>query len=330
MERPSEARVKQVLDSTGGVHVLVVGDLMLDRYVTGVVDRVSPEAPVPVVRVESESSAVGGAANVANNVVALGAGCDVVGVIGDDPGGALLRHELERLGVGTEGVVCNAERLTTVKTRVLARRQQVVRLDHESTADVDGVMAERLADVIGDLASRADVIVVEDYNKGVVVPSVYDAVRRASRALGLPTVVDPKRRRFFDFKGATVVKPNAKELSDVLGEPVRPDDASWMEDVRMRIGCAHLLVTLGEHGMALRTADGEYMNVPTVARSVYDVSGAGDTVTAVVGLALGVGATPVEAAILANHAAAREVAKAGVATVSRDEILQHYRAFEAL
>ncbi len=329
MEHPSESRVRQILEHATQVHVLVVGDLMLDRYVSGVVDRISPEAPVPVVRVESEWSAAGGAANVANNAVSLGAGCDVVGIVGDDTGGVLLRRELERLGVGTEGLVCAADRRTTMKTRVLARRQQVVRYDHEVSVDLDGALAEELADRVAGLAGRAGVIVVEDYNKGVVVPSVLNAVRRASGEYGVPIVVDPKRLRFFDFEGVTLLKPNAKELSDALGEPIRPDDGNWMEAVRARVGCAHLLVTLGEDGMALRTAGGEHLRVPAVAHSVYDVSGAGDTVTAVVGLALGAGATPVEAAIVANHAAALEVAKAGVATVSPDEILRHYRAFES-
>ena len=329
MEHLPESRVRQILEHATGVHVLVVGDLMLDRYVSGAVERISPEAPVPVVRVESEWSAVGGAANVANNAVSLGAECDVVGIVGDDAGGVLLRRELELLGVGTEGLVCTTERSTTMKTRVLARRQQVVRYDHEVGVDLDDALAEEVADRVGGLAGRADVIVVEDYNKGVVVPPVLDAVRRASAEYGVPTVVDPKRLRFFEFEGTTLLKPNAKELSDALGEPIRPDDGNWMEEVRARVGCAHLLVTLGEAGMALRTADGESLRVPAVAHSVYDVSGAGDTVTAVVGLALGAGATPIEAAVVANHAAALEVAKAGVATVSPGEILRHYRAFRS-
>ena len=328
MNRLSEQRVEQLLDAARGVRVLVVGDLMLDRYVTGSVDRISPEAPVPVVRVESESSAVGGAANVAHNVVALGARCDVVGMMGRDVGGALLRRELDQIGIGSDGLITADDRPTTMKTRVLARRQQVVRYDHEVAADAGPELTARLVRAVADLGGPADVIVIEDYNKGVVVPQVVAAVFDAARAHGVPTVVDPKRLRFFGFGGATVFKPNAKELADALGEPIRPEDPEWMEEVRARVGCEHLLVTLGEHGMALRTADGEHMQVPTVAASVYDVSGAGDTVTAVLGLMLGAGATLVEAAILANHAAALEVAKAGVATVSRDEILDHYRAFQ--
>ncbi len=328
MDRLTEPRIEQLLDAVQGVRVLVVGDLMLDRYVSGSVDRISPEAPVPVVRVESESSAVGGAANVAHNVVALGGRCDVVGVMGRDGNGAVLRRELDLLGIGSDGLVTADDRPTTTKTRVLARHQQVVRYDHEVDGDLDDAVTARLVDAVADLAGPADVIVVEDYNKGVVVPAVIEAVMAAARAHDVPTVVDPKRLRFFAFQGATVFKPNAKELADALGEPLRSDDPDWMEAVRARVGSEHLLVTLGEHGMALRTAEGDFVRVPAVARSVYDVSGAGDTVTAVLGLMLGAGATAVEAAVLANHAAALEVAKAGVATVTREEILDHYRAFQ--
>jgi D-beta-D-heptose 7-phosphate kinase/D-beta-D-heptose 1-phosphate adenosyltransferase len=306
------------------VRVLVVGDLMLDRYITGNVDRISPEAPVPVVRVEAESSALGGAGNVAANVVALGATCALVGCVGQDEGGRLLRGSLEERGVSTEGVVAAAERPTTVKTRVLARRQQVVRVDREVDDDVSDSLAGVLADAVHELAPRADVLVLEDYNKGVLVQAVIDAALGEGHARGLPSVVDPKRLRFFAFAGATVFKPNEKELADALGERLQPDDPAWMAATRRRLACEHLLLTLGERGVALETGDGESVRVPTVARSVYDVSGAGDTVTAVVATALAAGADVVEAAILANHAAAIEVGKVGVATVSPEEILSQY------
>ena len=307
-----------------GVRVLVVGDLMLDRYITGNVDRISPEAPVPVVRVEAESSALGGAGNVAANVVALGATCALVGCIGQDDGGRLLRGALEERGVSTDGVVAAAERPTTVKTRVLARRQQVVRVDMEVDDDVSDPLCGALTNAVRELAPAADVIVLEDYNKGVLVQPVIDVALGEGKQRGLPTVVDPKRLRFFGFAGATVFKPNAKELADALGERLAPDDPVWMAGTRRKLACDNLLLTLGERGVALETHAGEYVRVPTVARSVYDVSGAGDTVTAVVATALAAGADVVEAAILANHAAAIEVGKAGVATVSPEEILSQY------
>jgi len=323
MERLTATRVDELLDAAAAVRVLVVGDLMLDRYLSGSVDRVSPEAPVPVVRVEDESSAVGGAGNVAANVAALGADCLVVGCAGRDAAGELLRQELLRLGVQTEGIVTTDERPTTEKTRILARRQQVVRFDREVESDLSPGLAGAVAGAVAELAVESDVLVMEDYNKGVLVPSVVQAVLEAGADRGVPTVVDPKRRNFFGYGGVTVFKPNAKELEDALGDFLHPDDSAWMEATRRRIGCEHLLLTLGERGMALQTAEGHSVRVPTVARGVYDVSGAGDTVTAIVAVILAAGATCAEAAILANHAAAIEVGKAGVATVSPEELRDH-------
>lgn len=327
MDSLSPERIAAILGSARGVRVLVVGDLMLDRYISGAVDRISPEAPVPVVRVEHESSAVGGAANVAANVAALGAECRVVGCVGRDAAGDELRTELENLNVLTDGLVVTDERPTTVKTRILARRQQMVRFDHESEADTGGGLAEALCATVTELGAASDVLILEDYNKGVLVAPVIAAAEEAARSRGTPTVVDPKRRNFFGYRGATVFKPNAKELADALGEFIHPDDADWMEATRTRLGCANLLLTLGERGMALQTGAGALVRIPTVARGVYDVSGAGDTVIAVVAVALAAGASASEAALLANHAAAIEVGKPGVATVSPEEIREHARAF---
>jgi D-beta-D-heptose 7-phosphate kinase/D-beta-D-heptose 1-phosphate adenosyltransferase len=315
-----------LLASVRGVDVLVIGDLMLDRYVSGTVDRVSPEAPVPVVRVEVERTAIGGAANVAANVAALGARCAVVGCVGDDPAGVTLKRELERLGVAVEGVVVTDDRPTTVKTRVTARHQQIVRFDHEDDTDVDDAVAGRIESAIAALAASADVVVMEDYNKGVLVRRVVAAAQAAAADRAIPTVVDPKRRNFFGFGGVTVFKPNAKELADALGDFIHPDDPAWMEATRARLHCEHLLLTLGERGVVLQSRGEGYLSVPAVARSVYDVSGAGDTVTAVVAAALAAGATTAEAASIANHAAAVEVSKAGVATVSPTEIARHVRS----
>jgi len=320
------SRTGEILRRARDVRVLVVGDLMLDRYITGSVDRISPEAPVPVVRVEEETSAVGGAANVAANVAALGARCTVVGCVGPDEPGGVLVAELEALGVRTDGILSTPDRPTSVKTRILARRQQVVRFDREVDTDAPPALAAALAEAVARLAEECDVLVMEDYNKGVLVPEVIEAALSASRLRGLPTVVDPKRRNFFAFPGATVFKPNAKELADALGEFLHPDDPSWMEATRLRLGSDCLVLTLGERGMAVRTDRGRHLRLPAVARSVYDVSGAGDTVTAMIAVGLAAGASMEEAAVLANHAAAIEVAKAGVATVSPEELLDHLRS----
>ncbi len=295
---------------------------MLDRYVSGAVTRISPEAPVPVVRVEKEWAGVGGAANVAANVIALGANCDVVGCVGADDAGRELRERLSGLGVGIAGVVETKDRATTVKTRVLAGHQQVVRIDRERSEDVSPETVLLLRrEVRRGLAGCASVV-LEDYDKGVLVPEIIQETLDGAKAEGIPAIVDPKRRRFFGYASATVLKPNAKELEDALGEPIRPDDGSWMEGARSRLQCEHLLVTLGRRGMALCSAGKDTTIFPASDRAVFDVSGAGDTVTAVVSLALALGASISEAAILANHAAAVQVSKAGVATVTKEELYE--------
>ena len=323
MDRLSPARLDEILETAAGMRVLVVGDLMLDRYISGPVDRVSPEAPVPVVRVAATTAAVGGAGNVAANVVALGATCRVVACLGADMAGELLEADLSRLGVHTDGLVRTDERPTTEKTRVLALRQQIVRFDVEDDRDVSVGLARSLAEKVEQLAAESDVLVMQDYNKGVLTPSVISSVGDAGARLRLPTVVDPKQRNFSAYGSVTVFKPNAKELSDALGDFIHADDAEWMEATRQRLGCQNLLLTLGEQGMALQTEQGTAVRIPTAARGVYDVSGAGDTVTGVAAVVLAAGGTPTEAAILANHAAAIEVGKAGVATVSPDELRAH-------
>jgi rfaE bifunctional protein kinase chain/domain len=315
-------RAVEILDGMAGLRVLVVGDLILDRYISGSVDRVSPEAPVPVVHVEETRSAPGGAGNVAANAVALGAECHLVGCLGDDGGGLDLERELVRLGVKTEGVIRLPERPTTTKTRILARRQQVVRFDQESSDPIPPNAAEGVLSMVRVLISGCHALVLEDYNKGVLVPEVIRGTLEVAAEQGIPTVVDPKDRNFFGFGGCTVFKPNRLELEAALGEPAKPDDPDWMAATRERLECEHLLLTLGEAGMALETPGSELIRVPSRAREVYDVSGAGDTVTAVVAAALAAGANVAEAAILANHAAAVEVGKVGVATVSPTEILE--------
>ena len=322
MERLTRARLDEILERCAGLRVAVVGDLMLDVYLVGGVSRISPEAPVPVVHVAEEWVALGGAANVAANVVALGADCELVGCVGADAAGLQIRAALTRLGGGTvhARLVEDAGRPTTTKTRVVARHQQVVRFDRERDDEVGGDCAAELVRAVREAVAGADALVLEDYNKGVLVPGVIRAAVEAAQAAGIPSVVDPKFRNFFAFSGATVFKPNAVELSSALGQPLRADDDAWLEEARAKVGARHLLLTLGEHGMALRSEDGETLRVPTVAREVYDVSGAGDTVTAFLAVALAAGATIDEAAVLANLAAGIEVGKPGVAVVTPDEL----------
>ncbi|HEY0035354.1 MAG TPA: PfkB family carbohydrate kinase, partial [Longimicrobium sp.] len=269
-----------------------------------------------------ERLALGGAANVAANVVALGVDCALIGTVGADTAGLQVRGALTELQGGTVRplLVEHAGRPTTTKTRVVARHQQVVRFDRERDDDVGGDCADELARAVREAVAECDALVLEDYNKGVLVPSVIRAALEAAAQAGIPSVVDPKFRNFFEFGGATVFKPNAVELSAALGQPLNADDDAWLEEARVRVGARHLLLTLGEHGMALRSEEGETLRIPTVARQVYDVSGAGDTVTAFVAVGLAAGATIEEAAVLANLAAGIEVGKDGVAVVTPDEL----------
>ncbi len=320
MNRLTTVRLEALLERARNVRVLVVGDLMLDVYLRGAASRISPEAPVPVVKVTEEWRALGGAANVAANAVALGAQCCVVGCVGGDAAGRELRQELEEAEIDAQGIVETATRPTTVKTRIMSRNQQVARYDVEVEADVEGEVVAELVAALERLVPESDAVVLEDYNKGVLTTSVIAAAIRLARTAGKPVVVDPKFRSFFAYRGVTVFKPNLVELSAVLREDIHPDDPTWLADVRAQLECDNLLVTMGEDGMALSSSSGEYLRVPAVARSVYDVSGAGDTVIAAIAVALAAGANAAEAAIMANHAAALEVAKAGVATVSPDEL----------
>jgi D-beta-D-heptose 7-phosphate kinase/D-beta-D-heptose 1-phosphate adenosyltransferase len=321
MNRLSVQRAEELLRGARDVRVLVVGDVMLDVYLRGSALRISPEAPVPVVRVEEQWRALGGAANVATNVVALGAGCALAGVIGPDEAGESLAEAVREAGIDAKGILVDGCRRTTVKTRIMARHQQVARFDEEHETDLDEATAAQLVERVAALALESDAIVIEDYNKGVLVRSVIRGLLAIVKELGRPLVVDPKSRFFFDYVGATVFKPNLPELSAALREPVRYEDASWMEATRQQLGCDNLLLTLGEAGMSLITSRRAHVRVPTVARSVYDVSGAGDTVTAVLAVALAAEASVTEAAVLANYAAGVEVGKAGVAVVTADEIL---------
>ena len=320
MNRITSERLEALLERARSVRILVIGDVMLDVYLRGASTRVSPEAPVPVVRVAEEWRALGGAANVAANAAALGAGVDLIGAVGGDAAGAELAAELERAGIDARGLCVSASRPTTVKTRVLVQHHQVARYDREHDAEVEGALAAALVERIEALAPLADAIVLEDYNKGVLSAAVIRAALDAAERIGKPVVVDPKYRNFFAYAGASVFKPNLAELAAALDDAARVDERAWLERARERIGCRNLLVTLGEAGMALLAEDGELLRVSAVARAVYDVSGAGDTVTAALATALAAGATPAEAAVLANHAAAIEVGKAGVAVVLPDEL----------
>lgn len=324
----SRQRLTALLHAAGRLRIAIVGDAMLDVYLRGDVDRISPEAPVPVVRVRERKLALGGAANVAHNVTALGARCSLVAIVGTDDTGRVLRRMLSSIGVDGESVV-DAARPTTTKTRVLARMQQLVRVDEEDDADLDAIDTDRVVRALEQAIDSADALILEDYNKGLLVPAVIERAIVLARARSIPVVVDPKYRNFFSYRGATVFKPNRRELEAALGAAVDLEHPEALPGALRRLEVEHLLLTLGERGMALIGADGDVFRVPTTAREVYDVVGAGDTVTAFLAVMLAAGGTAREAAIIANFAAGVEVEKLGAATVSPPEVLDAYDEFTA-
>lgn len=337
--RLSRDRLQHLLRAIAGKppRIAVVGDAMLDLYLKGDVERISPEAPVPVVRVRERKYALGGAANVAQNVLAVGARCELVAAVGRDTAGAQLREMLAEQGAEPRGLV-DCDRPTTTKTRVVARNQQVVRVDEEVDADLSGDEVTRLLDAVDRAVAGADALILEDYNKGVLVPQVIREAIDTARAKGIPIVVDPKFRNFFAYRGCTVFKPNRRELEGALGAAVELSDASALPQVLQRLEADHLLLTLSERGMALISREApagaargaakdaaasttRVERIPTAAREVFDVVGAGDTVTAYLAAILAVGGTALEAAIVANYAAGVQVGKAGAAVVTPDEVL---------
>lgn len=317
-------RLKGLLASLEGRRVLVVGDLMLDRYVWGRVERISPEAPVPVVEVERETSLAGGAANVSRTVAALGGVPLLLGVVGNDADAAELRERLTADGIDHGHVLAAADRPTTLKTRVMADRQQVCRVDREVCAPVDEKARANLAARGRELMAGADALLLSDYGKGLLSPGlIRDLVDSAGRK---PSTVDPKQDHFPAYSGVTVATPNNHEAGGAVGRRGRYDE---LDDVAARLfeltGLENLLITCGDRGMRLYEGPGARAEViETVAREVFDVTGAGDTVTGVLTLALASGATLSEGAHLANLAAGVVIAKVGVATASPAEILHQY------
>lgn len=318
-------RVRGLLERLAGLRILVVGDVMVDRYLWGRVSRISPEAPVPVVDVDEEALRLGGAGNVAVNVAALGAVPVLVGLTGAGDGpGRDLRELLEARGLTSDGLIDDPDRVTTIKTRIIAHHQHVVRADQEERAPAEGEVAARLVDAVSGQLEGASAVILQDYNKGVLSGTVLAGLLPRLQESGLPVTVDPKFDRFFDYQGVTVFKPNLKEAEAALGTRLE-DDATVEEAARMirrRLQARHVLITRGERGMTLLESDTSILHVGTRARHVYDVSGAGDTVIATLTAMLAAGATIREAAALANHAAGVVVGEVGVVPIDPERLLE--------
>jgi len=307
--------------------ILVFGDLMLDEFIRGRVRRISPEAPVPVLEVEEEHWVLGGAGNVVNNLVALGAKVGEVGVVGDDTFGRLLNETLEEKGVDTRGLVVDLTRPTIRKTRVIAHHQQVVRVDRESKAPLSDRVRGDLVEQLTAMADGWDAVIVSDYGKGVIEKQSLPAIIAAFRAQGAIVAIDPKPQNMAAYLGATFLTPNHFEAGQMAGVEMENDAEVEQQGMALRktLQCDDLLITRGERGMSLLLDDGIH-HLPTVAQEVFDVTGAGDTVISVMTYFLAQGKSPLEAARLANIAGGIVVGKLGTATVTVDEIMAHESA----
>jgi rfaE bifunctional protein kinase chain/domain len=311
-----------LLDRARGRAVLIVGDLMLDHFVIGRVDRISPEAPVPVVQFDHESFRMGGAANVAHNVAALGGSVEIAGLVGNDPEGTRLLADLRRVGIGTAAVIADKGRCTTRKLRVVTtRNQQVARIDYERDQPVDGDLEATLAKKIREAAGRADVVLVSDYQKGTITQATAQAAIEAARAKGVPSLVDPKVPHIGFYAGASLITPNHHEAEAVTLQRIRnsAEARSAAQRFRELARCDSVLITRGENGMWLLGTDGEF-DLPAEALEVSDVTGAGDTVIAAMALGLAGGGSLRDAARLANRAAGLAVARFGPVAITAEEL----------
>ncbi|HET7153187.1 MAG TPA: D-glycero-beta-D-manno-heptose-7-phosphate kinase [Candidatus Kapabacteria bacterium] len=316
-----ETRLQSLFKAFSGKRIAVIGDVMLDKYYWGVVSRISPEAPVPVVEVGEETSHLGGAANVAHNIKTLNATPLIFGVVGNDIAGKELRELYRRLGINEEGICVDNNRPTTVKTRVIAHNQHVVRVDHEVRSDIAHETQGMLLGALQNVITSLDGIILEDYNKGMLVPPFLGNVINLALKHNIPIMVDPKFRNFFEYRKVTVFKPNRKEMEDALGVKYTSDKQmeQGAEELRKRLSCENVLITLGAKGMLLCDKDG-IGRVATQARNVADVSGAGDTVIATLTVSYASGATIREAAVIANYAAGLVCEEVGIVPIQSDAL----------
>jgi rfaE bifunctional protein kinase chain/domain len=316
-------RARALLEAMKGGRVLVLGDIMLDEFLWGQVARISPEAPVPVVQVRRQSFHLGGAANVACNIRSLGGTPVLAGVVGQDDAARRVRELLASAGVEAQLTASDGTRPTTLKTRIIAHQQQVVRADWEHDDDISEPLEQELLARVRRALPSCRVLVLSDYRKGVVTPGLVKGVVASARRRGIPVLVDPKVRHLALYRRATVVKPNLAETEQATGIRIRSDAdlGTAASRILKQLSCEAVLVTRGEAGISLYRQRQEPAHVPTAAREVFDVTGAGDTVISTLGLALCAGADLLEAAILANYAAGVVVGKLGTATASPQEVL---------
>ena len=329
--RDIAARGGKLLSQMRGKRVLVVGDLMIDEYIWGAVTRISPEAPVPVVGVTGETLRLGGAANVANNIISLGGQVELCGVLGDDQMGRWLRKDLEERGVGIRGIITTPRRPTTVKTRVIAHEQQVVRVDKEVTTSIGRSDERLLIGSAGSFINDCGCVVISDYAKGVTTPTLIQDLISLSRRTGVPIAVDPKIVHFSTYRNVTVLTPNLLEAAAGSGMIIDSIDALIKAGRKIfkKLNCESLLITRGDQGMTLFNGPDDVTHIATDSRSVHDVTGAGDTVISTLSLALAGGLSMMEAAYLANAAAGVVVGEIGTVPISADRMSDRLRDLAA-
>jgi len=330
----SSTRVRRILKAAQSTRILVVGDVMLDTFVWGSVARISPEAPVPVVDFEKENSMPGGAANVARNLTALKVATEIYGVVGQDHAAGQLKELLTQHHIGCRGLVTSRTRPTSVKTRIVAHTQQVVRIDREARDGIDGPISRRLAGGLEQKISGSAAVIIGDYGKGVVTQPLLETIKALCHKHGLWLSLDPKPVHHLNLGELSLITPNRKEAFELARLPDETRNHNPLADANLmkvadrllnELKPALLLITLGELGMLLCQRGKAPFHIPTVAQEVFDVSGAGDTVIATFTLAIAAGASPIEAAILSNHAAGIVVGKVGTATVSPEELLASFK-----
>lgn len=320
------SELEKILDGFSRCNLAVLGDVMLDEFCWGKVDRISPEAPVPIVQVKTETWRPGGAANVASNLVMLGAKAHIFGIIGDDGAGRRLTEELQKDKIGTEGLIIDSGRRTSVKTRILGQNQQMIRVDRENTDSIDYQRQKDILTVLLDMADDLDGVIVSDYAKGVVVEALFKEVVTRFRKLGKFIAVDPKLKNFPLYKKPTIITPNTKEAEAALGR-VFETEADVMRggtDLLKNTGADSILITRSEHGMSLFERGKDPVTIPTRALQVFDVTGAGDTVISTFSLGLASNCSMLCAAEVANLAAGVVVGIVGTAAASREQVLEHY------
>jgi D-beta-D-heptose 7-phosphate kinase/D-beta-D-heptose 1-phosphate adenosyltransferase len=331
----SVSRARQILTTAAKTRVLVLGDVMLDQFIWGSVARISPEAPVPVLDFERESFMPGGAANVARNLTSLNAHTELFGAVGHDDAARRLKKLLAGQKIGCEGLVVNAARHTSVKTRIVAHKQQVVRIDRETRDGLDAKLAGRLLAKLKSKLPRAAAVIVGDYGKGVVTQPLLDKIKSLCRARGVWLSLDPKPVHHLNLSSLSLITPNRKEAFELADLPDETKNADPFADKNLMAAAERLLnelrpavmlITLGELGMLLCQRGHKPFHIPTIAQEVFDVSGAGDTVIATFTLAIAAGASPVEAAIMSNHAAGIVVGKVGTATTTPEELLKSFNS----